>query len=129
MGIRSFRPTTPSRRHTTGNDFAEVTKGNEPERSLLDRYSMPVTTPSAVRMPSTPNGVLILAAYFDGIFMQVLLRRLAPSAHFHLLRQPCHQRRNEPDGEHGANRKQRHAGGDIHHVLPASAVIAGAGKR
>lgn len=34
MGIRTYKPTSPSRRHMTGPDFAEVTK-SEPERSLL----------------------------------------------------------------------------------------------
>src|SRR5688500_16429579 len=37
MGIRSFRPTTPTRRHMTQSDFAEVTKGNRPERSLVGK--------------------------------------------------------------------------------------------
>lgn len=34
MGIRTYKPTSPSRRHMTGPDFAEVTK-SEPEKSLL----------------------------------------------------------------------------------------------
>ena len=34
MGIKSYRPYTPSRRHMTGSDFAEVTK-TTPEKSLL----------------------------------------------------------------------------------------------
>ena len=34
MGIRTYKPTTPSRRHMTGSDFAEVTKST-PEKSLL----------------------------------------------------------------------------------------------
>lgn len=34
MGIRTYKPTTPSRRQMTGSDFAEVTK-SEPEKSLL----------------------------------------------------------------------------------------------
>lgn len=34
MGIRTYKPTTPSRRHMTGPDFAEVTK-SEPEKALL----------------------------------------------------------------------------------------------
>ena len=33
MGIKKFRPTTPSRRFMTGSDFSEITKG-EPEKSL-----------------------------------------------------------------------------------------------
>ncbi|MDD4953321.1 MAG: 50S ribosomal protein L2 [Candidatus Omnitrophica bacterium] len=35
MGIRNFRPTTPSRRGMSGADFAELTKHKEPEKSLL----------------------------------------------------------------------------------------------
>ncbi|MCX5699946.1 MAG: 50S ribosomal protein L2 [Candidatus Omnitrophica bacterium] len=34
MGLKYFKPTTPSRRHMTGPDFKEVTK-NTPEKSLL----------------------------------------------------------------------------------------------
>ena len=34
MGIKTYRPYTPSRRHMTGSDFAEVTK-TTPEKSLL----------------------------------------------------------------------------------------------
>jgi len=34
MGLKYFKPTTPSRRHMTGPDFAEITK-NTPEKSLL----------------------------------------------------------------------------------------------
>ncbi|MDD5120053.1 MAG: 50S ribosomal protein L2 [Candidatus Omnitrophica bacterium] len=34
MGIIKFKPTTPSRRHMSGADFSEITKGR-PERSLL----------------------------------------------------------------------------------------------
>ncbi len=34
MGIRTYKPTTPSRRHMTGSDFAEVTKSS-PEKKLL----------------------------------------------------------------------------------------------
>ena len=34
MGIIKFKPTTPSRRHIIGADFAEITK-NKPEKSLL----------------------------------------------------------------------------------------------
>ena len=33
MGIKTYRPYTPSRRHMTGSDFAEVTR-QEPEKSL-----------------------------------------------------------------------------------------------
>ena len=35
MGIKKFRPTTPSRRHMTVNDFSEITK-KTPEKSLLE---------------------------------------------------------------------------------------------
>ena len=34
MAIRRYRPTTPSRRHMTGLDFAEITK-SKPEKSLV----------------------------------------------------------------------------------------------
>ncbi len=34
MGLKKFNPTTPSRRHMTGPDFAELTKF-EPEKSLI----------------------------------------------------------------------------------------------
>lgn len=34
MGIKSYKPTSPSRRHLTGSDFSEVTKSS-PEKSLL----------------------------------------------------------------------------------------------
>ena len=34
MGIKTYRPYTPSRRHMTGSDFSEVTK-KTPEKSLL----------------------------------------------------------------------------------------------
>ncbi len=33
MGIKTYRPYTPSRRHMTGSDFSEITK-NTPEKSL-----------------------------------------------------------------------------------------------
>ncbi len=34
MGIKTYKPVTPSRRYMTGSDFAEVTK-KEPEKALL----------------------------------------------------------------------------------------------
>ncbi len=34
MGIKSYKPYTPSRRHMTGSDFAEITK-TSPEKSLV----------------------------------------------------------------------------------------------
>ena len=34
MGIKSYNPYTPSRRHMTGSDFSEITK-KTPEKSLL----------------------------------------------------------------------------------------------
>ena len=33
MGIKSYNPYTPSRRHMTGSDFSEITKST-PEKSL-----------------------------------------------------------------------------------------------
>ena len=38
MGIKSYRPYTPSRRHMTGSDFSEITKW-APEKSLLEAKS------------------------------------------------------------------------------------------
>ncbi len=38
MGIRKYKPTSPSRRFLTGSDFEEVTK-TSPEKSLLDKIS------------------------------------------------------------------------------------------
>ena len=34
MGIKTYNPYTPSRRHMTGSDFSEITK-SEPEKALL----------------------------------------------------------------------------------------------
>jgi large subunit ribosomal protein L2 len=39
MGIRKYNPYTPSRRHMTGSDFAEITKST-PEKSLLTSKSI-----------------------------------------------------------------------------------------
>ncbi len=35
MGIKYYKPTTPGRRFMSVNDFAELTKGKEPEKALL----------------------------------------------------------------------------------------------
>ena len=35
MGIRKYKPTTPGRRGATVSDFAELTPGAKPEKSLL----------------------------------------------------------------------------------------------
>ncbi|MCA9212865.1 MAG: 50S ribosomal protein L2 [Planctomycetales bacterium] len=35
MGIRRYKPTTPGRRNATVSDFADLTKGAKPEKSLL----------------------------------------------------------------------------------------------
>ena len=35
MGIRKYKPTTPGRRNATVSDFADLTKGAKPEKSLL----------------------------------------------------------------------------------------------
>ena len=39
MGTRKFRPTTPSRRAMSGNDFAGLTKGAKVEKSLVTKQS------------------------------------------------------------------------------------------
>jgi large subunit ribosomal protein L2 len=36
MAIKTYRPTTPSRRFVTVSDFKEVTKGKRPEKALLE---------------------------------------------------------------------------------------------
>ena len=55
-------------------------------RSLRERYSMPVTLPSAVRMPSTQKGVLIFAAYCDGVFIVIVVEmaQVTPPVGFNL---------------------------------------------
>ena len=35
MGIKSYKPTSPARRYYSSSDYKELTKGAEPERSLL----------------------------------------------------------------------------------------------
>ena len=35
MGIRVYKPTTPGRRNASVSDFADLTKGAKPEKSLL----------------------------------------------------------------------------------------------
>ena len=35
MGIRQYKPTSPGRRNATVSDFAELTPGVKPEKSLL----------------------------------------------------------------------------------------------
>ena len=35
MGLQKLRPMTPSQRHTTRNDYADLTVGNQPEKSLI----------------------------------------------------------------------------------------------
>jgi large subunit ribosomal protein L2 len=37
MGIRVYRPTSPGRRNASVSDFAELTPGAKPEKSLLKR--------------------------------------------------------------------------------------------
>jgi large subunit ribosomal protein L2 len=39
MGIRSFKPTSPARRYYTVSDFADITKGVEPLKGLLDHQT------------------------------------------------------------------------------------------
>ena len=48
MGIKSYNPYTPSRRHMTGSDFSEITKST-PEKSLT------VTLKKNWQMPSKPT--------------------------------------------------------------------------
>ncbi|MCL2777545.1 MAG: 50S ribosomal protein L2 [Polyangiaceae bacterium] len=39
MGIKNYKPTSPARRFYSVADFKELTKGNEPEKSLLDHQT------------------------------------------------------------------------------------------
>ena len=39
MGIKSFKPTSPARRFYSVSDFKEITRGAEPEKSLLEHQS------------------------------------------------------------------------------------------
>ncbi len=39
MGIKSFKPTSPARRYYSVSDFKELTKGVEPEKSLLEHQT------------------------------------------------------------------------------------------
>ena len=42
MGIKSYNPYTPSRRHMTGSDFSEITAA-KPEKSLVTSLKKNVT--------------------------------------------------------------------------------------
>ncbi len=39
MAIKTYKPTTPSRRHMTGSSFQELTRGSKPEKRLLKKTS------------------------------------------------------------------------------------------
>ena len=39
MGITTYNPTSPGRRNSTVNDFAELTKHTRPEKSLCERLA------------------------------------------------------------------------------------------
>jgi large subunit ribosomal protein L2 len=39
MGIKSYKPTSPARRYYSSSDYKELTKGAEPERSLLEHQT------------------------------------------------------------------------------------------
>lgn len=39
MAIKTYKPTTPSRRHMTGSSFKELTKSGAPEKSLIKKTS------------------------------------------------------------------------------------------
>ena len=40
MGIKSYNPYTPSRRHMTGSDFSEITNQTEQQTSHLSAMQM-----------------------------------------------------------------------------------------
>ena len=50
MGTRKFRPTTPSRRAMSGNDFADLTKGAKVEKSLVTKQSKKVVVTTTVAL-------------------------------------------------------------------------------
>jgi len=39
MGVKNYKPTSPARRYYSGYDFKEITKGKEPEKSLLEHQT------------------------------------------------------------------------------------------
>lgn len=39
MGVKNYKPTSPARRYYSGYDFKELTKGIEPEKSLLEHQT------------------------------------------------------------------------------------------
>ena len=53
MGIKTYRPYTPSRRHMTGSDFSEVTK-KSPEKSLLAGKKKTAGRNNQLKEPGAP---------------------------------------------------------------------------
>ena len=49
MGIKSYNPYTPSRRHMTGSDFSEITKST-PEKSLTVSLKKTLDVTTRVRL-------------------------------------------------------------------------------
>ena len=64
MGIRRYKPTTPGRRGATVSDFAELTAGREPEKSLL--VPQAAARAAATTRASSPRG--IAAAATSGMY-------------------------------------------------------------
>ena len=63
MGTRKFRPTTPSRRAMSGNDFADLTKGAKVEKSLVTKQSKKVVVTTMVVLPSVIKVVVTKQRY------------------------------------------------------------------
>ena len=59
MGTRKFRPTSPSRRSMSGNDFADLTKGAKVEKSLIAKKSKKVVAITTVESPFVIKVVVI----------------------------------------------------------------------
>ena len=49
MGIKTYNPYTPSRRHMTGSDFSEITKST-PEKSLVVSLSKKLDVTTKVKL-------------------------------------------------------------------------------
>ncbi len=41
MGIKTYRPYTPSRRHMTGSDFTEITAVKPEKQAVIIRVKLP----------------------------------------------------------------------------------------
>ncbi len=56
MGLKKYKPTTPTRRFTTLSDFEETTRKNKPERSLTEKSKYSAGRNSAGRITTRHRG-------------------------------------------------------------------------